>query len=225
MSMKLQLSIAMGDYGPNCHGTGHEGPRIGGKHSGEFYKGVPPYQIPYSVLVPKGIENLLAPGPVSASHVGFCALRLEPIWMSLGEAAGHAAHLAHATRTTVQRVHVPELQSRLRETGAATIYVSDVPPGHPDFAAVQWWGNAGGLHGLAPMPSKPGQRGKNLHGQYYETFPNHAAELDRVLDESTATKWIALAQKLGIETDSLPKADGKNTRGEWLRTVWIARKG
>ena len=37
---------------------------------------------------------LLAPVAASASHVGFCALRLEPIWMSLGEAAGYAAHTA-----------------------------------------------------------------------------------------------------------------------------------
>ncbi len=217
-------AIAMGDYGPNCHGTAHEGSRFGGKHTGEFYKRVSPYQIPYGVLVPVKVENLLAPGPVSASHVGFCALRLEPIWMSLGEAAGHAAHLAHAGRKTVQRVSVPELQSRLHSSGGATIYVSDVLPGHADFAAVQWWGTAGGLHGLAPMPATPGERGENLHGQYYEAFPNHAAELERTLDETTAAKWTALAQKLGIATDALPKADGKATRGEWLRKAWALKK-
>ena len=217
-------AIAMGDYGPNCHGTSHEGSRFGGKHTGEFYKAVSPYQIPYGVLVPKQIENLLAPGPVSASHVGFCALRLEPVWMSLGEAAGHAAHLAHKGRTTVQRVRVPELQARLHAGGAATIYVSDVLSGHADFAAVQWWGTAGGLHGLAPTPEKPGQRGKNLHGQYFEAFPNHAAELDRVLDESLAAKWIALAAKLALAADTLPKADGKLTRGEWLRAALALKK-
>ncbi len=217
-------AIAMGDYGPNCHGTSHEGPRIGGKHTGEFYKQVSPYQIPYGVLVPKKIENLLAPGPVSASHVGFCALRLEPIWMSLGEASGHAAHLARKSHTDVQRVRVADLQALLHASGAATIYVSDVPPGHADFAPVQWWGTAGGWHGLAPTPAKPGQRGKNLHGQYYEAFPNHAAELDRVLDESLAEKWSMLAAKLGISGDSLPKADGKLTRGEWLRKAWSLKK-
>src|SRR3954462_12894839 len=31
-------AIAMGDYGPNCHGTSHEGSKFGGKHTGEFYK-------------------------------------------------------------------------------------------------------------------------------------------------------------------------------------------
>ena len=217
-------AIAMGDYGPNCHGTSHDGARFGGKHAGEFYKAVSPYQIPYGVLVPKQLENLLAPGPVSATHVGFCALRLEPIWMSLGEAAGHAAHLAHAGHMDVQRVRVPELQACLHGSGAATIYVSDVPPVHPDFAVVQWWATAGGLHGLAPVPSKPGQRGKNLHGQYFEAFPNHAAELDRVLDDALTARWIALATKLGLAADTLPKADGKLTRGEWLRAARALKK-
>jgi hypothetical protein len=216
-------AVAMGDYGPNCHGTGHEGSRFGGKHTGEFYKQVVPYQIPYGVLLPKDVENLLVPGAMSATHVGFCALRLEPIWMSLGEAAGHAAHLSHAEKVPLSGVSVPKLQARLHATGAATIYVSDVPPGHPDFAAVQWWAAAGGLHGLAPMPEKPGQRGKNLGGQYYEAFPNHAAELDQSLDPALAERWRKLAVGLGIAAAKLPAPEAKLTRGEWLRKVVAAR--
>ncbi len=216
-------AIAIGDYGPNCHGTGHEGSRFDGKHTGEFYKAVSPYQIPYGALVAKGVENLLAPGPVSASHVGFCALRLEPIWMSLGQAAGHAAHLARVGRKPVQRVSVPELQARLHAAGGATIYVSDVPPGHADFAAVQWWGTAGGLHGLAPMPAKPGQRGKNLHGQYYEAFPAHAAELDKPLDAALLEPWRKLAGELHVDTAKLPPADGQKTRADFIRAAYALR--
>jgi hypothetical protein len=217
-------SIAIGDYGPNCHGTGHEGSRFGGKHTGEFYKKVAPYQIPYGTLVPRDVENLLVPVAVSSSHVGFCALRLEPIRMSLGEAAGHAAHLVRADRTVVQRVSVAKLQARLHEQGAATIYVSDVPPGHPDFAAVQWWGTQGGLRGLAPAPAEPRQRGANLTGQYFEAFPIHEAGLDRPLEESVRTQWMALAKKLLIPEEKLPPAEGKVTRGEWVRAVWAARQ-
>jgi hypothetical protein len=212
-------SIALGDYGPNCHGTSHEGSRFGGKHTGEFYQRAAPYQIPYGVLVPKTVENLLVPVAASSSHVGFCALRLEPIWMSLGQAAGHAAHLARANHTVVQRVKVPQLQARLRAQGAATIYVSDVLPEHPDFAAVQWWGTVGGLHGLAPTPAQPGERGKNLHGQYYEAFPYHAAELDKPLDDALAAQW----EKLVAQSAKLPKPDGKLTRGEWIRAAYSAR--
>ncbi|MGB8166668.1 MAG: FAD-dependent oxidoreductase [Chthoniobacteraceae bacterium] len=214
-------AIAMGDYGPNCHGTAHEGSLFGGKHTGEFYKAVAPYQIPYGVMLAKDFENLLVPVAASSSHVGFCALRLEPIWMSLGEAAGHAAHLANAKKTTLDRVPVAELQAKLHASGAATIYVSDVLPGHPDFAAVQWWGAAGGLHGLAAAPGKPGERGKNIVGQYYEAFPYHAAALDEPLDAKTAARWQKLAGELGVAAFSL---EPKMTRGDWLRKVWAARR-
>ncbi len=213
-------AIAMGDYGPNCHGTAHEGSRFGGKHTGEFYKSVSPYQIPYGVLVPRDVENLLVPVACSASHVGFCALRLEPIWSSLGQAAGHAAHLAKSGNVPVQKVKVAKLQSQLHAVGGATIYFSDMSPGHPDFAAVQWWGTAGGFHGLAPAPEKRGQRGKNIVGQYYEKFPNHAAELDKPLDPVVAQRWQKLAAALSIPTDQLPNADGRLTRGDWLRAAW-----
>ena len=217
-------AIAVGDYGPNCHGTAHEGTRLSGKHSGEFFKPVPPYQIPFGVLVPRDVDNLLVPGACSATHVGFCALRLEPIWTSLGQAAGHAVHLARISRRTFHDIPVPQLQARLHAAGSATIYVSDVAPGHPDFAAVQWWGTAGGLHGLAPQPEKPGQRGAQIIGQHFEAFPGHAAELGRVLDESTAARWLSLAKQLAISSETLPPPDGKITRGEWIRKAWTLRK-
>jgi hypothetical protein len=211
-------AIAMGEYGNNCHGTAHEGPRFGGNHTGEFYHVGPPYQIPYGVIVPLKVENLLVPVAVSSSHVGFCALRLEAIWASLGQAAGHAAHLARAARVPVQRVTVKQVQDRLHRTGAATIYVSDVLPGHPDFAAVQAWGAKGGLHGLA-APPKGSPRGKTIHGQYSETYPNHEVQLDKVLDAELAERWLELAEKVGLPIEKLPKADGKLTRGDWVRAA------
>lgn len=217
-------AIAIGDYGLNCHGTGHEGSRFGGKHTGEFYKQTPPYQIPYGSLVPQDVENLLVPGAVSSSHVGFCALRLEPIWMSLGEAAGHAAHLVRADRTVAQRVNIAKLQVLLHEEGAATIYVSDVLPSHADFPAVQWWGTQGGFHGLTATPGEQGQRGANIAGQYFEAFPNHEAGLDLPLEESARARWVVLAKKLELPEDKLLPADGKITRGEWVRTAWTLSK-
>jgi hypothetical protein len=213
-------AIAMGDYGNNCHGTSHPGPRFGGKHTGEFYQGVPPYQIPYGVLVPKEVSNLLVPVAVSSSHIGFCALRLEPIWTSLGQAAGHAAAVAAEKKIPVQDVKVADLQRTLHAEGGATIYVSDVLPGHADFAAVQWWGSAGGLHGLHPGFAKPGQRGKNIHGQYYEAYPGHAAELDKPLDGEQHARWLKIAADLGIASDKLPQADSQPTRGDFIRAAW-----
>lgn len=213
-------AAASGDYGPNCHGTAHEGPRLGGSHTGEFYKPVAPYQIPYGVLVPRRCRNLLVPVACSASHVGFCALRLEPIWTSLGQAAGLAAHLAVEGGLPVQEVPVPKLQRLLHAARSATIYASDVPPGAPDFAAVQWWGTLGGLHGLAPAFEKPGQRGANITGQYFEAFPGHAVEPERALDEAVRGRWLRLAKEAGVEDPALAT---EATRGGFIRRAWEAR--
>ena len=211
-------SIAMGDYGPNCHGTGHQGTRFGGTHSGEFYRSVAPYQIPYGALVPKNVDNLLVPGAVSATHVGYCSLRFEPIWMTMGEAAGHAVHLANAARSSVQKVEVKALQARLHRAGSATIYVSDVLPGHPDFTAVQWWGANGGLHGLSGPPVE--MLGKKIVGQYFEAFPMHSVELDKTLDAELADRWMSVFSNCLVGAALPPKADGKLTRGEWIRAAW-----
>lgn len=219
-------AIALGDYGNNCHGTSHEGPRFGGRHTGEFYHAVPPYQIPYGVIVPREISNLLVPGAVSATHVGFCALRLEPIWTSLGQAAGHAAALAIESQSPIQSVPIAALQQRLHADGSATIYVSDVRPGSPDFAAVQWWGTLGGLHGLVPPPAKPGQRGKNLHGQYYAATPGHAVELDRALEPELAARWRQLATEAGVNASRLPSTSETTavTRGDFIRAAYRAAR-
>lgn len=216
-------AIAAGDYGPNCHGTAHEGPRFGGRHVGEFYKRVAPYQVPYGVLVPRERDNLLVPVACSASHVGFCSLRLEPIWMALGQAAGIAARLAIAetkagsgsVAVAVAAVPVSRVQRLLHAEGAATIYVADVPVGSPWFAAVQWLGARGGLHGLTPAGPEPGRRGRNIESQYFEAFPDHAFEPDRPVDDALLGRWIELLDKApAAEARRTLAADGRLTRGE-----------
>jgi hypothetical protein len=208
-------AIAIGEYSHNCHGTGHSGPPIGGSHTGEFYKAVAPYQIPYGVIVPKQVQNLLAPVACSASHVGFCALRLEPIWMSLGEAAGLAAEYALAEKVPVQKVDVASLREKIWARGGATMYVSDVLPEHPDFIPVQWWGMLGGWHGLEPASAKPGARGKPIVSQYYEAFPGHAAKLEEPLSPAVRDRWTALARRHG-----LPIPESAASRGDWIRAVF-----
>ncbi len=209
-------AIAMSDYGNNCHGTDHVGPRFGGKHTGDFYNPVPPYHVPYGVLVPKAVDNLLVACAISSTHIGFCALRLEPTWMSLGQAAGHAAAQAIQRGVAVQVINVATLQRVLWNDFSATIYVSDVLPGHRDFAAVQWWGALGGLHRLAPMPKKPGERGAKIHGQYYQATPGHEVGLDLPLTEELRQRWEALLPR-GV---TVPV--NAQTRGDWIRTAFAS---
>ena len=81
---------------------------------------VPPYPIPYRALTPRreDSERLLVPLCLSASHVAFSSVRMEPTLMLLGEAAGTAAAQAARRGVAVQDVDVALLQDDLRDAGA-----------------------------------------------------------------------------------------------------------
>lgn len=85
----------------------------------EGYLSVPveSYQIPYRSLVPRWEEcdNLLVPVCLSASHVAFASVRMEPQYMLLGHAAGIAAAHAQESNRAVQRIDIEELQATLQE--------------------------------------------------------------------------------------------------------------
>ena len=80
---------------------------------------VPPYPIPYRSLVPRreDADDLLVPLCLSASHVAFGSVRMEPTLMLLGHAAGAAAAQAARRGVAVQDVDVPALQDALRDAG------------------------------------------------------------------------------------------------------------
>lgn len=106
-----------------------------------------PYTVPYGVMVPKTLDNLWIPVAVSASHMGFGTLRMEPCWMALGEAAGVAAALAVKSGSPARLVPIDLLQRDLVEGGAMVVYFRDVSPDDPDFAAVQWLAVRGAFDG------------------------------------------------------------------------------
>ena len=80
---------------------------------------VPPYAIPYRSLTPRrqDAENLLVPVCLSASHLAFGSVRMEPTLMLLGHAAGLAAAQAARRDVAVQDVDVPALQRALLDEG------------------------------------------------------------------------------------------------------------
>ncbi|NNM88781.1 MAG: FAD-dependent oxidoreductase [Phycisphaerae bacterium] len=79
-----------------------------------------PYGISYRCLVPRTgeCENLLVPVCLSASHIAYGSVRMEPVFMALGEVAANAAHCALEEQCAVQAVDFSILQSRLVAAGA-----------------------------------------------------------------------------------------------------------
>ena len=74
-----------------------------------------PYPISYRSLVPKRseAENLLVPICLSASHIAYGSIRMEPVFMILGQSAATAACLAIKDNVSVQKVDYSKLRARL----------------------------------------------------------------------------------------------------------------
>ncbi|WP_043929665.1 FAD-dependent oxidoreductase [Bacillus sp. EB01] len=80
---------------------------------------ISPYPISYRSIRPKRNEctNLLVPVCLSSSHIAYGSIRMEPVFMILGQSAGVAAALAHQNKTTVQDVPYDKLRNVLLDYG------------------------------------------------------------------------------------------------------------
>ena len=134
----MSISVIEWPYDP--HGCHKYDPAYPGVREGYFYVAHAPFQVPYGVIVPKKMDGLLVPVACSCSHVAYNALRMEPVFMSLGEAAGIAAHLAIEKEVEVRSVPVRQLQALLVEKGGVITFYEDLPFDHPAFAGMQWLG-------------------------------------------------------------------------------------
>jgi hypothetical protein len=110
-------SVGMGSYTIDSHNVQRYITRDGYvQNEGDI--GVPlpgPYEIAYGSLVPKRgeIENLLVPVAMSASHIAYGSIRMEPVFMILGESAATAAALAIDQGMSVQDLPYANLRQRL----------------------------------------------------------------------------------------------------------------
>ena len=77
------------------------------------------YPISYDAIIPKKgqADNLFVPVALSASHIAYGSIRMEPVFMILGQSAAAAADLAIEGRMAVQDVSYTKLRDRLRAEG------------------------------------------------------------------------------------------------------------
>ncbi|MGA3035586.1 MAG: FAD-dependent oxidoreductase [Terracidiphilus sp.] len=114
-------SIGMGSYNSDSHNVERIAMPDGTvENEGDVEVPVQPYEIAYGVITPRRDEslNLLVPVCLSATHVAYSSVRMEPQYMIIGQAAGVAAALAVHNNTSIQDVAVPRLQQILRVHGA-----------------------------------------------------------------------------------------------------------
>jgi hypothetical protein len=83
--------------------------------------GLDPYPISYRAIIPKKSEcnNLLVPVCLSASHIAFGSIRMEPVFMVLAQSAAMAAVLAIESKKNLHEIDVPRLQKLLKSNPLA----------------------------------------------------------------------------------------------------------
>jgi hypothetical protein len=129
-------SVGLAAYGMDSHHTQRYVDANGhARNEGDVQVGgFTPYPISYRSLVPRATEctNLLVPVCLSASHIAYGSIRMEPVFMVLGQSAATAACLALDGQVDVQNVPIPALQERLRDDGQVLTNTGTVAPAKLD---------------------------------------------------------------------------------------------
>lgn len=110
-------SIGMAAYTMDSHNTQRYVDQNGhARNEGNVeVGGFPPYPISYRSIIPKQneCENLLVPVCLSASHIAFGSIRMEPVFMVLGQSAATAAMQSIEQQVAVQKIDAAKLQTQL----------------------------------------------------------------------------------------------------------------
>jgi hypothetical protein len=107
--------VGLGAYNMDSHNTQRYAKDGRVYNEGDIQLGVSPYPISYRSIRPRASEctNLLVPVCLSASHMAFGSIRMEPVFMVLGQSAATAACHALDEEVAVQKIDVNKLVSRL----------------------------------------------------------------------------------------------------------------
>ena len=183
-------SIAAADYHVDSHLVQRQAPDWPWVEGHVYLRPISkPAQVPFGVMVPTRIKGLLVSGAVSATHLGFSVLRMEPVWMALGEAAGTAAALSRDRRTQVSEVPVPLLQHKLLEAGQVICFFYDVPGPDPIWLLHNMPQEKARLDLIPePPPAEP-----HPAIQYFGTkgyFKSYYARPNDPVTRSEAARWL-----------------------------------
>lgn len=113
---KCEDPVGLGAYNMDSHHTQRYVDENGhARNEGDVQVGVSPYPIAYRSIVPKENEcsNLLVPVCLSASHISYGSIRMEPVFMVLGQSAATAACQSIDADVSVQKIDYAKLRERL----------------------------------------------------------------------------------------------------------------
>jgi hypothetical protein len=124
----VEDSVGMGAYNMDSHHVQRYVTEEGFvRNEGDIQIGTKPYPISFRSIRPKASEctNLLVPVCLSASHIAYGSIRMEPVFMVMGQSAATAAVHAIEQKTTIQTIDIRKLKARLLEDNQVLDFVPD----------------------------------------------------------------------------------------------------
>jgi len=187
--------------------------------------GFGPYPVSYRALIPKETEckNLYVPVCLSASHIAYGSIRMEPVFMVLAQSSAAAACMAIDAHASVQQVDVKKLQALLVKNPLVDGSTPEILADNDDAAHVTVTGNwskkTSGGYGPSWLVAAPGAGEQsvqfkpeiNVAGNYtiYAYIPSvdsAAAQTHFMVSDGKTNKDIFIASQVEVEGQ---------TSGEW----------
>ncbi|MEZ5384532.1 MAG: FAD-dependent oxidoreductase [Prosthecobacter sp.] len=129
----VEDSVGMGAYNMDSHNVQRYITKEGFvRNEGDIQIGTRPYPVSYRSITPKADEctNLLVPVCLSASHIAYGSIRMEPVFMVMGQSAATAAVIAMESGSDLQQIDYAKLKERLLADGQVLDFESPPMPEH-----------------------------------------------------------------------------------------------
>jgi hypothetical protein len=221
--------IGMAAYGMDSHNTQRLVINGMAKNEGDVEKGgAGPYPVSYRSLTPKITEckNLLVPVCLSASHIGYGSIRMEPVFMVLGQSAGIAAAMAINNKVPVQKVDVSKIQALLRSNPLMNNATPEILVDNDDSLNIiktgAWSLKKGGTYGATAFYSAVNKEPKSVQffapvqkAGDYDVYVYQLPKINKASSSSTFIVHNGMAEKEVIIRNEHINVAGQ-TSGEWV---------
>lgn len=218
-------SVGMGSYGIDSHNIQRyitpEGYVQNEGDIGVSTNG--PYQISYGALVPKKGQaaNLLVPVCLSSSHIAYGSIRMEPVFMILGQSAATAAAMAIDGKLDVQDVPYDKLRAKLEADGQVLAYTPPKPTHARKVEIIRdKWGIAH-VYGETDADTVFGAIYAQAEDDFNRVETNYLKAMGRMAEAEGASRLVEdLRMRLFIDPAELQRLYGKSP--EWLKKLMDA---
>ena len=126
---KADDAVGLGAYNMDSHNCQRLVKNGRVENEGDVQVGVKPYPISYRSIIPPAEEctNLSVPVALSATHIAYGSIRMEPVFMILGQSAATAAAMAIDGSVPMQKVDYGKLREQLQRDGQVLEWTAPAP--------------------------------------------------------------------------------------------------